>query len=75
VTNIDKTNWKMVPNGQATWSKKETESGNFEIENDQKEGLSVIPSIDLAGEKLRLMALGKGEAQRCLKQYRFPRTV
>jgi hypothetical protein len=45
---------------------------NVQIDNDDKEGVTVIASIDAAGNKLPLTVIGKGKTKRCLAGFRLP---
>jgi hypothetical protein len=70
VINMDETNWKMVASGHATWSKKGTESvHNCQIDNDAKEGLTVIASIDAGGH---LLTIGTGKNSTISEAVRIP---
>jgi hypothetical protein len=75
IINIDETNWRTVAPGFLTWGVKGAESAHCNIDNDDKEGVSVIAAINAAGEKLPLTVIGKGKTRRCLAGYQLPETV
>jgi hypothetical protein len=58
-----------------TWAHTSTESVQCQIDNDEKEGVTVIAAVDAAGGKLPLTVIGKGTSERCLKRYELPREV
>jgi hypothetical protein len=72
VINIDETNWRTVSAGFLTWAMKGAESVNCMVDNDDKEGVTVIAAIIAVGEKLPLTAIGKGKTDRCIKGYCLP---
>jgi hypothetical protein len=69
IINIDETNWRSVSPGFWTWATTGTESVCCRIENDEKEGIAVIASVDAAGAKLRLTIIGKHKILRCLSAF------
>jgi hypothetical protein len=70
--NIDETHWTLVAGGLLTWARKDRESVQCDIQNDDKEGITAIAAIDSAGNKLPLMALGKEKTPRCLTNLAIP---
>jgi hypothetical protein len=66
VINVDETNWRMVAGGIWTWATTGSESVSCLVENNEKEGITVIAAIDAAGTKLPLTVIGKGKTPRCL---------
>jgi hypothetical protein len=72
IINLDETNWKAVAAGFLTWAAKGTESVHCHIDNDEKEGVTVIAAIDAAGNKLPLTIIGKGRTKRCLAGFHTP---
>jgi hypothetical protein len=69
VINVDETNWRTVAAGFLTWGLKGADSVQCNIDNDDKEGVTVIGAIDAAGKKLPLTVVGKGKTLRCLAGY------
>jgi hypothetical protein len=49
IINIDETNWKTVAGGFMTWAHTSAESGQCQIDNDEKEGVTVIAAVDAEG--------------------------
>jgi hypothetical protein len=41
----------------------------YRIENDEKEGITVIAGVDAAGGKLPLTIIGNGKTPRCLSGF------
>jgi hypothetical protein len=66
IVNLDETNWRSVAPGFLTWATRGAESVPCIIDNDEKEGITVIAAIDAAGSKLPLTIIGKGKTPRCL---------
>jgi hypothetical protein len=54
IINIDETNWRTVAGGFMTWAHTSTESVQCQIDNDEKEGVTVIAAVDAAGGKIAL---------------------
>jgi hypothetical protein len=75
IVNIDETNWKAVPGGFLTWAHKGIECVHCQIENDEKQGVTVIAAVDANGRKLPLTVVGKGKTQCCLAGYELPAEV
>jgi hypothetical protein len=75
IINIDETNWKTVAGGFMTWAHTNAESVQCQIDNDEKEGVTVIAAVDAEGGKLPLTVIGKGKTERCLKGYQLPPEV
>jgi hypothetical protein len=75
IVNMDETHWKAVVAAFLTWAEKGTESVSCCISNDEKEGVTVIAAIDVAGNKLPLTVIGKGKTRRCLGSYKLPPSV
>jgi hypothetical protein len=69
IINVDETNWRTVASGFLTWGLKGADSVQCNIDNDDKEGVTVIGAINAAGEKLPLTVIGKGKTLRCLAAY------
>jgi hypothetical protein len=72
VVNVDETNWKVVAAGFLTWATKGSEAVNCQIDNNDKEGVTVIAAVNAAGKKLPLTIIGKGKTRRCLAGYEAP---
>jgi hypothetical protein len=75
VINIDETNWRTLAGGFLTWAHTGIESVQCQIENDVKEGVTVIAAVDAEGGKLPLTVIGKGKTERCLNGYQLPPEV
>ena len=75
IINIDETNWKAVPGAFMTWAHTNSESVQCRIDNDEKEGVTVIAAVDSTGKKLPLTVIGKGKTERCLAGYHLPPEV
>jgi hypothetical protein len=75
IVNLDETCWKAVAGGFMTWAHKNAESVQCHIENDEKEGVTVIAAVDANGRKLPLTIRGKGKTERCLSGSQLPRDV
>jgi hypothetical protein len=75
VINIDETHWKIVAGGFLTWGIRGAEAVPCTLENDAKEGVTVIAGITAGGEKLPLTVVGKGKTPRCLQGYQLPPQV
>jgi hypothetical protein len=75
VLNVDKTNWKVVSAGFLTWATKGAQSVNCQIDNHDKEGVTVIAAIDAARNNLPLTVVGKGKTGRCLAGFEAPEEV
>jgi hypothetical protein len=75
IINIDETNWKTVAGGSMTWAHTNTESVQCQIDNDEKEGVTLPPLSWRQGGKLPLTVIGKGKPERCLKGYKLPPDV
>jgi hypothetical protein len=75
VINIDETHWKIVAGGFLTWGIRGAESVPCILENDAKEGVTVIAGITAGGEKLPLTVIGRGKTERCLQGYQLPPEV
>jgi hypothetical protein len=69
VINVDETNWRTVAAGFLTWGLKGADSVQCNIDNDDKEGVTVIGAINAAGKKLPLTVIGKGKTLRFLAGY------
>jgi hypothetical protein len=72
ITNVDETTWKAVAAGFLMWRKAGTESATCHIENDAKQGVTVIAAIDALGHKLPLTVIGRGKTSRCLAGFNLP---
>jgi hypothetical protein len=75
IVNLDETNWRSVAPGFLTWATRGAESVPCIIDNDEKEGITVIAAIDAAGSKLPLTIIGKGKTPRCLAALNLPAAV
>jgi hypothetical protein len=75
IMNIDETNWRPVAAGFKTWAPTGAESVHCIVDNDDKQGVTVIAAISAAEEKLPLTVIGKGKTQRCLAGYDLPSEV
>jgi hypothetical protein len=75
VANIDETHWKIVAGGFLTWAVRGFESVPCILENDAKEGVTVIAGITAGGEKLPLTVIGRGKTQKCLQGSHLPAEV
>jgi hypothetical protein len=75
VINIDETNWKMLAAGFWTWANTGCEAVSCVVDNNEKEGVTVIAGIDAAGTKLPLTVIGKGKTARCLSALNLPPEV
>jgi hypothetical protein len=71
LVNIDETNWRTVAPGTLTWAEKGAESVHCYVQNDEKEGVTVIAGITAAGEKLPLTIIGRGKSTRCLAGFQL----
>jgi hypothetical protein len=58
-----------------TWAHKGVESVQCHIDNDDKQGVTVIAAVDATGGKLPLTVIGKGKTPRCLAGYQLPLDV
>jgi hypothetical protein len=72
---MDETNWKMIPNDFAAWSKKGREFVHGYLKNNVGEGLAVFAFVTGTVTKLPLSLIGKGKPSRRLKHYEFPGEV
>jgi hypothetical protein len=52
IINVDETNWRVVAAGFLTWRKTAMESAACQIDNDAKQGVTIIAAIDRLGGKL-----------------------
>jgi hypothetical protein len=75
VLNIDETNWKVVAGGFWTWADTGNEAVSCILDDNEKEGVTVIAGIDAAGMKLPLTVIGKGKTRRCLAALNLPPEV
>jgi hypothetical protein len=75
IINIDETNWRSVAGGIWTWATTGSESVSCLVEQNEKEGITVIAAIDAAGTKLPLTVIGKGKTHRCLTALDLPPEV
>jgi hypothetical protein len=75
IINIDETNWRTVASGFLTWGLKGAESVQCNIDNDDKEGVTVIAAINAEGQKLPLTVIGKGKTPKCLAGYQLDAQV
>ena len=67
--NMDETNYRLVNNSHLTWPIKGKKMVMCHIDDDTKEGVTVISSITASGEKWPLMLIKKGKTDKCLKSY------
>jgi hypothetical protein len=58
-----------------TCAHKNVESVQCQIDNDDKEGVTVIAAVDAEGRKCPLTLIGKGKTQRCLAGYELPSRI
>jgi hypothetical protein len=72
ILNVDETNWRSVSPGFWTWAATGTESVSCLIQNNEKEGVTAIASVDATGMKLPLTIIGKGKTPRCLSALDLP---
>jgi hypothetical protein len=75
LVNLDETNWRSASPDFLTWGRRATESVSCIGENDQKEGITVIATVDAAGNQLPLTIIGKGKTRRCLAALHLPPEV
>jgi hypothetical protein len=75
ILNVDETNWRSVSPGFWTWATTGAPSVSCVIENNEKEGVTAIASVDAAGMKLPLTVIGKGKTLRCLRALDLPPEV
>ena len=75
ILNIDETNWRSVAPGFWTWATTGTESVSCLIQNNDKEGVTAIASVDATGTKLPLTIIGKGKTSQCLRALGLPPEV
>jgi hypothetical protein len=75
IVNIDETNWRTVAGGIWTWAATGSESVTCAVDNNEKEGITVIAAVDAAGTKLPLTVIGKGKTPRCLTALNLPPEV
>jgi hypothetical protein len=75
IVNLDETNWKTIPGAFMTWARTNTETVQCHVEDDEKQGVTVIAAVDANGGKLPLTVIGKGKTPRCLAGYRLPLEV
>jgi hypothetical protein len=61
IINIDEANWRTVAGGFLTWAHTNTESVKCQIDNDRKDGVTVIAGVDAEGGKFPLTVIGKGK--------------
>jgi hypothetical protein len=66
ILNLDETSWNAVAAGFLTWAVKGTECANCQIDNSQKEGVTVMDGIDVASADRLLTIMGKCKAKRRL---------
>jgi hypothetical protein len=69
VINISDTNARSVAGGIWTWVATGSDSGLCALDNDEKEGVTVMAAIDAAGNKLPLTMIGKGKKRRRLAAF------
>jgi hypothetical protein len=69
ILNVDETAWKTVAPGFLIWAHKNLESVQCLIENNEKEGMTVIAAVTAAGIKLPLTVIGKSKTPRCLAAF------
>ena len=69
VFNMDETNYRIVNNKFMTWANKGAKTVNCNINNDIKQGITVLATISKSNKKLPLMILGKGKTMRCINNY------
>lgn len=75
VFNMDETNYKLVNNKFMTWACRGTKTINCDINNEVKEGITVLATITKSGTKLPLLVLGKGKTERCLRKFSLASTA
>jgi hypothetical protein len=63
IINIDETNWRIITGGFMTWAHTSIESVQCQIDNDDKEGVTVIAVVDVVGGKLFLTVIDKGKTE------------
>ena len=69
VFNMDETNYRVINNRFMTWANKGSKTVNCNVNNDIKQGITVLATISKSNIKLPLMILGKGKTMRCLNNY------
>jgi hypothetical protein len=75
IINIDETNWRTVAGGFMTWAHTSIGSVQRQIDNDEKDRVTVIAGMDAAVRKLPLMVIGKGKTERCVNGCQLPPEV
>jgi hypothetical protein len=69
IIGIDEMNWRSVSPGFWTWATTGTESVSCLVENDEKEGITVIAGVAATGRKSPLTIIGKGKTPMCLNAF------
>jgi hypothetical protein len=75
ILNIDETNRRTIAPGFKMWALVGAESVHCRVDNDEKQGVTVIAANNAAGEKLPLKVSGNGKTRRCLVGYELPSEV
>jgi hypothetical protein len=71
----DETNWRVVTASFWTWADTEREVVSYIVDENEKEGITVIAEIYAADPKLPFAVAGKGKTQRCLVVLNLPLEV
>jgi hypothetical protein len=76
IVNLNATNWRSVSLGFLTYRRWDVETLRREVcALYDQEGITVIVTLDTAGNKLPLKIIGKGETLRCLVVMQLPQDV
>ena len=76
ILNADETFWRCADRGLYTWASKGSDNVHIYTPSNDKEGFTALATINLQGDKLPLLLIGKGTTTRCEKsQYGFSNPI